>query len=52
MLQQVAQPTDQAMVRVGGGRGWSHAVRGSADCQWDYWTATGKSNTALQLYTD
>jgi hypothetical protein len=32
--------------------GGVHAVRGSADCKWDYWAATGRSNTALQLYTD
>ena len=34
----------------GGGRG-SHALRGSAECKWDYRTATARSNTALQLYT-
>jgi len=51
MLQQVAQPADQAMVEGGGGFS-SMQCGGVLTASGNYWTATGRSSTALQLYTD
>jgi hypothetical protein len=45
------QSTDHMMISAGVGGGVSGAVRGTAGCQWHYWTAVSRSDRLLYFYT-